>query len=420
MAGRRITFPGADGQLLAARIDAPPGPPRAWALLAHCFTCGKDLRPLARIAQALAAEGIAVLRFDFTGLGESEGDFAGTDFSSNLDDLVAAADYLRREHAAPQLLVGHSLGGCAVLGAAHRIPEVRAVATIGAPSEPSHLLATLRGAHDEIAERGQAEVLLAGRRFTVRRDLLEDLAEQKVAACVENLGKPLLVFHSPVDGVVGVDHARRIFEAARHPKSFVSLDDADHLLLANPDDAAMVGHVLAAWAARYVDPAPPPEVRGIEGLVTVLGGAAGLTHQVIARDHRLLADEPVAVGGTDAGPTPYEYLLAGLGACTAMTLRLYADRKQWPLEGVRVHLSHDHVHAEDCAGCEGTPKKLDRIDRRLEIAGPLDAEQRQRLAEMADRCPVHRTLTGTIEVRTVLEEAADAARGPSPGSLAAD
>lgn len=402
MATRRVTFPGAHGHELAARLELPAGPPRAWALLAHCFTCGKDLRPLVAIGRALAAEGVGVLRFDFTGLGESEGDFAATSFASNLDDLVAAADYLRREHAAPQVLVGHSLGGTAVLAAAHRIPEVRAVATIAAPAEPSHLLTHLGDAAEQVAARGEAEVELAGRRFTVGRALLDDLAAHRVAAHVAELGRPLMVFHSPVDTVVGVEHARRIFDAARHPKSFVSLDRADHLLLADPADAPMVGHVLSAWAARWLDPAPAVEPEGVEGAVTVEGGAAGLAHRVLARHHRLVADEPVAVGGTDEGPTPYEYLLAGLGACTAMTLRLYADRKGWPLDGVRVHLTHARVHAEDCADCEGAPKKLDRIERTLEVSGQLDGEQRQRLLEIAERCPVHRTLTGTIEVHTEL------------------
>ena len=406
MTTHRVTFPGSHGHELAARLELPPGPPRAWAVLAHCFTCGKDLRPLVTIGRALAAEGVAVLRFDFTGLGESEGDFAATGFASNLDDLVAAADYLRREHAAPQLLVGHSLGGTAVLAVAHRIPEVRAVATIGAPAEPSHLLTHLEGVADEVAASGEAEVELAGRRFTVGRELLEDLAAHRVAGRLAELGRPLLVLHSPVDAVVGVEHARRIFDAARHPKSFLSLDRADHLLLADPADAAMVGHVLSAWVARYLDPPPAVQATGVEGAVTVEAGAAGLHNRVLARHHRLIADEPVAVGGTDEGPTPYEYLLAGLGACTAMTLRLYADRKGWPLDGVRVHLTHARVHAEDCADCERKPKKLDRIERTLEVSGTLDGEQRERLLEIAERCPVHRTLTGTIEVHTELAASA--------------
>ncbi|HVS03047.1 MAG TPA: bifunctional alpha/beta hydrolase/OsmC family protein [Thermoanaerobaculia bacterium] len=414
MPSQRIHFPGADGQRLAARVETPHQTPRTWALLAHCFTCSKDLKALTRVSRALADEGIGVLRFDFTGLGESEGEFAATNFSSNLDDLVAAADFMRRELLAPEILVGHSLGGAAVLAAAHRIPESRAVATLGAPSEPSHLLVHFEPSREAIEQQGEAEVELAGRRFRVRRQLLADLEEHRLAGRIRELGRPLLIFHSPVDQVVGVEHARRIFEAARHPKSFVSLDGADHLLLDDPADALFVGQVLAAWAARYV--CGTAEKRAQEppqGEVWVEGGEQGFTNSVRVRRHHLLADEPRDFGGADAGPSPYEYVLAGLGACTSITLRLYADRKGWPLHGVRVRLEHSRIHAEDCAECETKEGMLDRVNRVIRVDGPLDKEQRQRLFEIANRCPVHRTLTSEVHVVSVLEAGEEEAPSPT-------
>lgn len=398
---RRLEFLGSQGAPLAARLDLPETEPRAFALFAHCFTCGKDVVAAARIARALTERGIAVLRFDFTGLGGSGGDFGNTHFSSNIDDLVRAATHLREHFAAPSILIGHSLGGAAVLAATHLIPEARAVATIGAPADPRHVVGLFGGRRASIERDGEAEVVLAGRTFTVRRELLQDLAAQPQAARIGNLRAALLVLHSPVDEVVGVDNARRIFDTARHPKSFVALDGADHLLT-EPGDAAFVAAVLAPWAARYL-PTPAPVEPGLhaggEGHVVVSGKAGTLAHHITVGSHHLVADEPAPLG-TDRGPNPYDLLLAALGACTAMTLRLYAQRKRWSLADVTVSLRHSRIHAEDCAHCETRTGMLDRIDRVIQLDGDLDDAQRARLLEIADRCPVHRTLRSEIVIDT--------------------
>lgn len=414
MASQRLKFPGAFGDDLVARLElpdsahSPSGEPVAYALFAHCFTCSKDLKAVGWISRALTERGIAVFRFDFTGIGESAGDFEDTDFSSNLDDLEAAASFLRDRYRAPQILIGHSLGGAAVLAAAERVPEAEVVATIGAPSDTEHLREILVRQAPELEERGEAEVRLGPSSFRIKQQFLEDLAQDHVTEALANLGRPLLIFHSPVDTIVGIDHARRIYEAAKHPKSFISLDQADHLLR-DERDARYVGEVLSAWASRYVTlEAPDAEDEVAEGVVVVEGGPEGFTQRVRARGHRFVADEPTSLGGADQGASPYELLLAGLGACTSMTLRMYADRKGWPLDGVRVELRHDRIHAEDCASCTDDQRegggRLDQISRRIRVEGDLDEEQRERLLEIANRCPVHRTLTGDLHVTSELED----------------
>lgn len=403
---KRVEFAGGAGNRLVGQLELPRAGLRAFAILAHCFTCSKDLKAERRISTALADRGIAVLRFDFTGLGESGGDFAATNFTSNLEDLLAAAAFLEEHYRSPELLVGHSLGGAAVLAVARRIPEVRAVATIGAPSDTDHLQAMLERRAPELESEGVAEIDLGGGPLRLRKQLLEDLCQHRLEPAIGSLGLPLMIFHSPVDRVVGIDHARRIFEWAKHPKSFVALDGADHLLLARPADSRFVAEVLASWASRYLESgeeaAAAPQLE--RGEVEVQGGERGLTEEVWSRSHFFYADEPIEDGGNDLGPSPYDLLLAALGSCTAMTLRLYADRKGWPLEAVRVRLSHARIHARDCQECESEEGKISRIERKISLVGNLLGGQKDRLLEIADRCPVHRTLTHEIHIESSLVE----------------
>lgn len=406
---KKIEFEGSQGVSLAARLDMPASQPRAFAIFAHCFTCSKDIHAASRIAGALAAKGIAVLRFDFTGLGHSEGEFANTNFSSNIQDLVKAADWLREHHSPPSLLIGHSLGGAAVLAAAGEIDEVVGVATIGAPFDPQHVSHLFEEHRDEIEQAGMAEVKLAGRKFTIQRQFLEDLNAHAMADKIGSLRRALIVFHAPLDNVVGIDNAAHIFEAAKHPKSFVSLDDADHLLTRRPD-SQYVAEVLSAWAGRYLPDETPDAIDEPSDQRVVVSEAGGgkFTNRVAVGRHELLADEPVGVGGDDLGPGPYDYLLAGLGACTSMTLRMYAQRKGIPLEHVKVSLEHSRIHAKDCEDCETKEGRIDRIDKTIELLGELDDAQRTRLMEIADRCPVHRTLQSEIIIHsTNLKESHD-------------
>jgi putative redox protein len=385
MTAERFDFANAQGEKLAALLDRPDGPIRAVALFAHCFTCGKDNKAARLIAHSLTSHGIAVLRFDFTGLGSSEGEFANTTFSSNIDDLVAAA---------------------------HRIAEARAVVTVAAPFDPAHVAGLFGDRVDEIESKGEIEVTLVGRPFRIRRALLADIAGQNLTERIVGLRKALLVFHSPTDETVGIDNASRIFTAAKHPKSFISLAGADHLLR-RPSDAVYVAHVVAAWAERYLDMAattqPGTDAEPHEVLVRETRHGT-FQQEITAGTHRFMADEPVAAGGLDSGPGPYDLLLAALGACTSMTLRLYAERKKLPLARTKVRLRHSRIYAADCAECETKEGMLDRIERNITLEGELDAEERKRLIEIADKCPVHRTLTSEINIRTVEESVQGAAR----------
>jgi len=405
----KITFPNADGVQLAARLERPLAYPiRAYALFAHCFTCSKNLNAAVNISRALTQAGIAVLRFDFTGLGESEGDFADTNFSSNVEDLVAAAKYLEDEFDAPQLLVGHSLGGAAVLQAARHLPSVRAVATVAAPANPEHIRRLFTSEEDVIEEQGVAEVCLAGREFTIKKQFLDDLEQTTLHPILHNLKKALLILHAPTDNTVGISNAADIFQAAKHPKSFVSLDNADHLLTRD-SDSRYAGATIAAWAERYFDELPKPAWhKDIHDNRVTVHTESELRTDIMANDHPLVADEPESVGGTDTGPTPYDLLAAALGTCTSMTLRMYADRKKWPLTSVTVGVKHQKVHAEDCQDCEKKSSKVDHFNRTLYIEGDLNTNQRLRLKEIANRCPVHRTLESDIRISTELADEAGA------------
>lgn len=399
----KIEFEGSQGTKLAARLDRPVGKIKTCALFAHCFTCGKDIAAASRIAKALTNDGIAVLRFDFTGLGKSEGEFANTNFTSNVQDLVKAADYMRKHLQAPAILIGHSLGGAAVLAAADHIPESKAVVTIGAPADADHVTHNFGDKEAEIMEKGEAEVCLAGRPFRIRKQFLEDIKSQSLETAISELGRALLVMHAPLDNVVSIDNAAQIFKAAKHPKSFVTLDDADHLI-SRKEDATYAARVIAAWVSRYIDvetdedETPKPE----EGAVLVQSTGQGKFQQKIQTGkHELLADEPESYGGNDTGPTPYDFLKMALGTCKSMTLQMYADRKNLPLEGVEVYVTHDKIHAEDCADCESKDGKVDKFACEIVIKGDeLTEENRKRLIEIADMCPVHKTLSSEVVIET--------------------
>jgi putative redox protein len=402
MPTERITFAGHDGSQLAARLDLPDGPVLATALFAHCFTCSKDIPAARRISARLAAMGIAVLRFDFTGLGHSGGEFANTTFTSNVEDLISAAQFLAGRNMAPALLIGHSLGGAAVLRARAGIPSIKAVVTLGAPADPGHVSHHFEAALPQIQKEGSAEVALGGRPFRIGKAFVDDISEAALTPAIEDLKAALLVLHAPRDETVSIDNAAAIFMAAKHPKSFVTLDDADHLIT-RAADAEYAADVITAWVSRYVSlspPAPPPGAP--EGVVRVTeADPTGFLQDIQAGpSHHAVADEPVSYGGTDRGMSPYGFVSAGLGACTSMTIRMYARRKRWPLTNVSVDVCHDKVHAQDAGlANEG---KVDQFRRKIRLTGPLDQEQRTRLLEIADKCPVHRTLEGSAHITTEL------------------
>ncbi len=409
MKSERIEFIGHDGSKLAARLDQPVGKPAAYALFAHCFTCSKDIPAARRIAQRLASLGIAVLRFDFTGLGHSDGEFANTGFSSNVQDLLLAVDYLRQHHQAPQLLIGHSLGGAAILAVAGQVEEAKAVVTLGAPADPAHVLHNFSQQVSEICHKGEAEVQLGGRNFTIKRQFIDDIAGQSLQESVGELRKALLVMHAPLDETVSLDNAAQLFQMAKHPKSFITLDSADHLL-SRAEDAEYAAEMISTWVQRYIDVSVLPKLMNTpEGVVRVSeADPNSFTQDISADGHHLVADEPADYGGHYLGATPYQLVAAGLGACTSMTIRMYARRKKIALEHVQVDVTHDKIHAEDCDSCSpsdgnGKGSKIDCFERQITLVGKLSDEERQRLLEIADRCPVHRTLEGEIAIKTSLK-----------------
>lgn len=401
MRKQKLSFENKAGEKLSGILDLPVGKPRAFALFAHCFTCSKNLRAATTISHALTEAGFAVLRFDFTGLGQSEGEFADSNFSSNVEDLLTAANYLAENHAAPSILIGHSLGGTAVLQAAHAIPSAVAVASIGSPANPAHVAHMFEGKREELEQTGSVEVNLGGRPFRIKQQFLQDLEQQEMPASLGRLRKAVLIMHSPLDDTVEIDNASELFQAAKHPKSFVSLDNADHLLTREAD-ALYAGDVIQAWAARFLPEIAETETAVAEGTVLARTEAGGFFTELQAGPHHLVADEPAAVGGSNLGPTPYGLLSAALGACTTMTLQMYAARKKLNLDVVSVEVTHAKVHAEDCADCETSPGKVDEFQKVIHLQGNLSEDERKRLLEIADRCPVHRTLHSEVIVRTEL------------------
>jgi len=402
----KLEFENSNGEKLAGLLELPEraADVSSFALFAHCFTCGKDIAAASRISRALATRGIAVLRFDFTGLGNSDGDFANTNFSSNIEDLVLAAKALEENYRAPQILIGHSLGGAAVLGAAAKLDSVKAVVTIGAPATAQHVAHLFKEKADQIQQQGEAVVALGAREFSIKKQFLDDIDQYSSTQKIRDLDAALLVFHSPVDTIVSIDEAASIYQAARHPKSFISLDQADHLL-SKADDAEYVALTIASWASRYLELGPEtdavenPDLVSGEVLISELNQK--FLRGMYTNSHFLRADEPQKYGGSDLGPNPYDLLLMSLGACTSMTMRMYANFKKLPLEDLTIRLLHERVHAEDCVDCED---KIERITRRISVAGDLSEEQRQKLLEIADKCPVHRTLESDPQIVTVLED----------------
>ena len=403
MKTKRIHFPNRNGLTLSADLDLPIGEkPKVFAILAHCFTCGKNLKAAQNLSLALSQNGVATLRFDFAGIGQSEGEFYDTNFSANVQDILDVADYLKQNYQAPQLLIGHSLGGTAVIQTNSQIESVKAIATVGAPAEPEHVKHLFSSIEDKIRKQGKGKVEIAGRPFVIKKHFLDDIESIKLEDVIHNLKKALLVLHSPQDQIVNIDNAKDIYTAAMHPKSFLTLDGADHLMM-KKEDSMYAGNMIANWATRYLDlEEKNPLVTDRQ--VVVRTGAKGYTTEIRAGKHTLLADEPEHVGGDDLGPMPYDFLLSGLGACTSITLRMYADRKGWDLKEVRVHLEHYKDYVSDAEETGNPRSKLDHIERIVELEGNLDEEQRQRLFEIANRCPVHRTLHSEIIVKSSLRE----------------
>ncbi|MBR9922903.1 MAG: alpha/beta fold hydrolase [Bacteroidetes bacterium] len=412
MSSTKVHFTNKNGYELSAKLELPVDQlPHTFAIFAHCFTCNKNLSAVRNISRALNMEGIAVLRFDFTGLGESEGDFADTNFTSNIQDLMAAAEFLSEEYMAPAIMIGHSLGGAAAICAGSHLESVKAIATVGSPAAPEHVSHLLGEDVSEIEEEGAATVNISGRSFKVKKQFLEDIREQNLDEQLKNMRKAILFMHSPQDEVVSIENAATLYERAFHPKSFISLDGADHLL-SDKEDSQYVGQMIGSWAKRYID-LPKKEKLNAKKQVAVRLGEKGFTTEVMVRKHHLTADEPESVGGNDFGPTPYELVAAGLGACTAMTLQMYARRKKWDLREVTVHLDHYKDYTDDFQNPDDKKSQIDHFDRTIIVEGELDKKQKDRLLEIADRCPVHRTLHQDVKVLTEIKEEHEGANKPT-------
>lgn len=400
---QKVIFYNKAGQQLAGRLELPANQlPHNFVLFAHCFTCNKNLLAIRNISKSLTSSGFGVLRFDFTGLGESKGDFADTNFSGNVEDLIAAAEYLGDTYKEPSLLIGHSLGGAAAIIAAAEIPSIKAITTIAAPSNPVHVKNLLRSNIEEISLKGKAVVNIGGRDFTIKKQFLEDLETRTLVQIVKELRKPILIMHSPQDQIVAIKNAEEIYVAAHHPKSFVSLDGADHLL-SDKKDSSYAGSVISGWAKRYLEIPQDKRISSEHQVVASLDASEGFTTSMKVGNHYMMADEPEEFGGNDFGPSPYELVSAGLSACTAMTIQMYVKRKGWGLQNVEVHTSYSKSHAADCLDCESPGTKIDTFHREIKLTGSIDEKQTRRILEIADKCPVHKTLHSETQVITHLK-----------------
>lgn len=396
-----VSFKNSDSKTLKGVIELPFNKnPENFVLFAHCFTCNKNFHAPSNISKSLASKGYGVLRFDFTGLGDSEGEFEDTSFSGNVDDLVAAAKFLEKEYNAPALIVGHSLGGAAALFASAKIESVKAIVTINAPSNLTHVQKHFESSLNEIENEGSANIKIGGRSFKIKKHFVDDLEKNKDARAMNKIRKPLLIMHSPQDEIVSIDHAEELYKAAWHPKSFISLDGADHML-SNKPDSQYAGTVIAAWASNYIKETEVPELETDHEVMANLG-PEGYTTQMVAGRHHFIADEPVKAGGSDLGPNPYELVSSGLAACTSMTIQMYARRKKWNVDNVETHVNYSKKHADDCADCENDMAKIDSFDREISLKGDLDDKQIKRLMEIADKCPVHKTLSAKAQIKTKL------------------
>lgn len=399
-----LRFKNREGHELSGRIDIPlSGKPHGYAIFAHCFTCSKNFPAVKNISRGLTSRGFAVLRFDFTGLGNSEGDFSNTNFSGNINDLLDAADMLKERFMSPSLLIGHSLGGAAVLLAARALDSVKAVVTIGAPSHPSHVTHLLKEGINQIKKEGSALINIGGRDFTIRDQFLDDLEKVSDQEASKNFRRPLLIMHSPQDRIVAIANARKLYEAAHHPKSFVSLDGADHLL-SGKEDSLYAGDLIGSWAKRYIPHQSKPEKDTKHQVIASIDTSDKFTTQMIIGPTYLIADEPESYGGANLGPTPYDLLAASLASCTAMTLNMYLGRKDWPVHLINVYVTHSRTHKEDCENPEDPKAKIDLFEREIHISGNTDEAQQEKLLEIADKCPVHKTLMSENRIKTKIHK----------------
>ncbi|RLJ62456.1 putative redox protein [Lacinutrix venerupis] len=399
---QKVTFKNTKNETLVGRLELPVNQhPHNFVIFAHCFTCNKNLSAVKNISRELTANGFGVLRFDFTGLGDSEGDFENTNFSGNVKDLIHASNFLKEQYNAPSLIIGHSLGGAAAIFTASKIESIKAVATIGAPSNPKHVQHLIQSSVEEIKTTGIANVNIGGRPFTIKKQFLDDIETKSLPDVAQKLRKALLVIHSPQDTTVCIQNAEDIYVAARHPKSFVSIDGADHLL-SNKEDSNYVGKIISSWATRYVNIPETEIINTQHDVVASLDASEGFTTKMKVGNHYLTADEPTSFGGNDFGPSPYELVSAGLSACTAMTIQMYAKRKGWDIENVEVHTKYSKTHAEDCKDCESTSAEIDTFHREIKLIGNLDEKQIKRVLQIADKCPVHKTLHSETQVITKL------------------